>query len=213
MAISVTVCNLALGELRAPAIADIDEATTEAAECKRYYPHCLKLLLERYDWSFNTRISTLALLSANPRASEWTYAYSVPAGMASPKRLVPPESWPVGTGAAPPFPVSGQAYIVEDGVLYSHVPGAILEYSVRDLEEASMSALFMDALAYALAARLAVPLRDSSTTKGQLLQQAEVAAQRAIADDINRQPNKDEASADEVGAARAGYGFAYGDCG
>lgn len=203
MAISITVCNLALGELRAPAIADIDEATTEASECKRYYPHCLRLLLERFDWSFTARVSGLAELTVNPRASEWAHAYALPADLATAERLVPPASgWPAPSGTVPPAAVLGQPFIIENGVLYSQVPNAILEYSSRDPAEATMPALFLDALAYALAARLAVPLRDSRETKGQLLQQAEIAAQRAIADDINRQPNRDARTPDAVAAAR-----------
>jgi len=209
MAISITICNLALGELRAPAIVDIDEATTEAAECRRYYAHCLRLLLERFDWSFATRIATLAELAVNPRPSEWAHAYMVPATLATAQRLVPPATgWPVAAGDVPVAPILGRAFIIEDGVLFSQVPGAILEYTTREIGEADMPALFGDALAYALAARLAVPLRDSRETKGQLLQQAEVAAQRAIADDINRQPNRDIRTVDEVAAARRAAGEA-----
>ena len=203
MAISITVCNLALGELRAPAIADIDEATIEAAECRRYYPHCLKLLLERFDWSFAARIASLAELTVNPRASEWAHAYALPADLATAERLVPPANgWPGASARLPAAPILARPFIVEDGMLFSQVPDAILEYSTRDVTEAAMPGLFVDALAYALAARLAVPLRDSRETKGQLLQQAEIAAQRAIADDINRQPNRDMPAPDEVAAAR-----------
>jgi len=207
MAISITVCNLALGELRAPPIADIDEATTEAAECRRYYAHCLKLLLERFDWSFATRIASLAELTVNPRASEWAHAYMPPATMATAQRLVPPAGgWPGATGTMPVAPVLTRPFIIEDGVLFSQVPGAILEYTTREVSEADMPALFSDALAYALAARLAVPLRDSRETKGQLLQQAEVAAQRAMADDVNRQPNRDVRAIDDVAAVRGATG-------
>ena len=205
MAISITVCNLALGELRAPPIADIDEPTTEAAECRRYYAHCLKLLLERFDWSFATRVATLAELSVNPRASEWAHAYALPADMATAQRLVPPlNGWPGGAAILPAVPVLAQPFIIEDGVLFSQMRGAILEYTTRDVAEADMPGLFSDALAYALAARLAVPLRDSRETKGQLLQQAEIAAQRAIADDINRQPHRAAPEPDENSPARAG---------
>lgn len=208
MAISITVCNLALGELRAPAIADIDEATIEAAECRRYYPHCLKLLLERFDWSFAARIAALGEMTVNPRASEWAHAYALPADMATAERLVPPPGgWPNAPAGLPPVPAP--PFIVEDGVLYSQMPNAILEYSARDVPAAAMPGLFIDALAYALAARLAVPLRDSRETKSQLLQQAEIAAQRAIADDINRQSNRDARAPDEVAAAR-GAGWPVG---
>ena len=200
MAVSITICNLALGELRASAIADIAEDSIEAQNCARYYPQCLKLLLERHDWSFATRIASLAELSDNPRASEWLHAYALPADCATPKRLVPPVD---GTLAC--WPVEwGQAFIVEAGLLYTQIPGAILEYSSGDVPEAVMPALFADALAYALAARLAVPIRDSREMKGQLLQQAELAATRAVADDENREPRRDVPFSDEVMVARAG---------
>jgi hypothetical protein len=199
VAVSITICNLALGELRAPAIADIAEDSIEAQNCARYYPQCLKLLLERHDWSFATRIAALAELSDNPRASEWLHAYALPVDCATPKRLVPP------AGDAPAcWPVEwGQAFIVEAGLLYSQLPGAVLEYSAADIPEAVMPALFADALAFALAARLAVPIRDSREMKGQLLQQAELAVTRAIADDANREPQHDVPFTDEVSMARS----------
>src|SRR3982751_1837092 len=123
MAINITICNLALGELRASAIADIAEDSIEAQNCARYYPQCLKLLLERHDWSFATRIAPLAELSVNPRASEWLHAYALPVDCATPKRLVPPSE-----GVVLCWPVEwGQAFIVEAGLLYTQITGALLE--------------------------------------------------------------------------------------
>ncbi|WP_034159133.1 hypothetical protein [Sphingomonas sp. ERG5] len=194
MAISISICNLALGELRAPPIADIDEHSVEARECARYYPQCLTSLLERHEWSFATKIATLAALIVNPRHGEWVYAYGLPADLATAKRLVPPEGAAVVGGRQP--------FIVEAGILFAQVPGAVLEYSTNNIAEAVMPAMFIDALAFALAARLAVPVRDSREAKGQLLQQAEIAAQRAIADDRNRQPQHDLAFVDEVTVVR-----------
>ena len=196
MAISISVCNLALGELRAPPIADIGEESTEAAECGRYYPQCLKLLLERYEWSFATKVATLAALATNERDNEWGYAYATPDDLATPKRIVPDTGGSLHTL---------HGYIVEGGILYTDVSDAVLEYSSDDVSEAVMPSLFIDALAYSLASRLAVPIRDSRELKGELLKQAEIAAQRAIADDMNRQPQRQEAHWDEVSDARGGW--------
>lgn len=209
MTVSITICNLALGELRAPAITDISEASVEAGHCATFYPQCLKLLLERHEWSFATRIAPLAILATNPRASEWAYAYAMPSDCATPKRLVPPVDgtttaaryWPYPD---PPTPDFWSNFIVEAGIFYSQIPDAIMEYSAIDIDEAVMPAMFIDAMTYALAARLAVPLRDSRETKGELLKQAEVAAQRAVADDMARQPQRDAAFTDEVTRARGG---------
>lgn len=205
MAISINICNLALGELRAGSITDINEDSVEAANCGRFYPQCLKLLLERYEWSFATALAALALLTDNPRSSEWLFAYALPANMANAKRLVPPDLVPLITSAMPSHAIVGHPYIIEAGVLYSQVPGAVLEYSINDLDESVMPAMFIDALTYALAARLAVPTRDQRQIKGELLQQAEVAVQRAIADDANRQSQRQEEGFDEVALVRGGY--------
>jgi hypothetical protein len=194
MTISITICNLALGELRAPPIVDIDEHSIEARECARYYPQCLTVLLERHEWSFATKVAALAALTLNPRSGEWAYAYGLPADLATAKRLVPPVG-AMALGGSQPF-------IVEAGILFAQVAGAALEYSTNIIADAAMPAMFVDALAFALAARLAVPVRDSREARGQLLQQAEVAAQRAIADDRNRQPQHDMPFTDEVTAAR-----------
>jgi hypothetical protein len=211
MAVSINVCNLALGRLRAKRIADIDEATLEASECKIAYPHCLGLLLELHDWSFASRIAPLAAYSTNARSSEWSYAYGLPSDVASPKRLAPSFGLPFTPGYFYPWPYSWPrpstwttSYVVEDGVLYTQVADAILEYSANTLDEARMTWAFKDALAYSLASEMAVPIRDDRTLKGDLFKQAELAGQRAMADDANRQPQTDAAYGDEVAFARGG---------
>lgn len=191
MTISITTCNLALGELRAAPIVDIAEDSLEARECARYYPQCLRILLERHDWAFANRRVALAELAINDRATEWSHAYVLPVDCATPLRLVATD------GAA-------ADYIVENRTLYTRLDNAVLEYAANDVTDSEMTGLFIDALAYALAARLAVPIRDSREMKGQLLQQAEVAFQRAVAEDRNRQPERDAVSDDTVALVRLG---------
>ena len=210
MAVSIPICNMALGELRAQPIADIVEQSLEARECARYYPQCLAVLLERHDWSFATKIASLALLYTNPRIDEWLYAYGLPADFADVKRVLPSL-----TASNYPFCVPRNAtvpYIIEAGVLYTSVENARLEYSPSAIPDARMTAMFIEALTIALAAKLAVPIRDSRETKGELLKQAEVMAQRAIADDRNRQPQREEQS-DEVADARHGSRDCWGGSG
>jgi hypothetical protein len=213
MAVSTTICNLALGEIRAPTIADIDEDSPEAANCKLFYPQCLKLLLERYEWSFATKVAALAKLTTNPRPAEWLNAYALPADCATPKRLAPSGLVAYGMPLDSRYRVWpaewGQAFIVEAGVFYTNIEAAVLEYSASDIPEAEMPAMFIDAMTYYLAARLAVPLRDSRQIKGEMLQQVEVAVQRAIADDANRQPQRDVAFTDEVTISRGADWFPY----
>jgi hypothetical protein len=191
MTISLSTCNLALGELRTAPIVDIAEDTLEARECARYYPQCLRTLLERHDWAFANRRASLAELADNDRAAEWAHAYILPAGCATPLRLVTADG---GTSD----------FIVENRTLYTQLGNAVLEYAASDVTDGDMPGLFIDALAYSLAARLAVPIRDSREMKGQLLQQAEIAFQRAVAEDRNRQPQRDAFSEDTVALVRLG---------
>jgi hypothetical protein len=207
MAVSITICNLALGELRAQPLADIADETIEARECARYYPQCLRVLLERHDWSFADRRATLALLTTNDRPNEWGYAYALPADCAMPVQIVTDIAasrayyWPYDWS---PTAQWQNSFIVENRTLYSQIPDAILEYSTATIDDPAMSGLFVDALVYTLASRLATPLRDDRTIKGQLLQQAEIAFQRAVAADMNRQPQHDRDAFDEVSQARTG---------
>ena len=206
MAISIRVCNLALGELRAPAVADPAEISTEMAECKRYYEHCLNLLLERFEWSFATNIATLALLSDNPRPAEWAYAYALPADIATPKRIIPSNAVPHRHALDfQQWASLAQPFIVEAGVLYANLEDVALEYSLAEIPESVMPAVFVDALRFLLASHLAIPLRDSRELKGDLLKQAELATERAIADDRNRQPQRDVVAIDDVALARSGW--------
>ncbi len=191
MTISLSTCNLALGELRTAPIVDIAEDTLEARECARYYPQCLRTLLERHDWAFANRRASLAELADDDRAAEWAHAYVLPAGCATPLRLVTADG---GTSD----------FIVENRTLYTQLGNAVLEYAASDVTDGEMPGLFIDALAYSLAARLAVPIRDSREMKGQLLQQAEIAFQRAVAEDRNRQPQRDAFSEDTVALVRLG---------
>lgn len=203
MAISITICNLALGDIRADEINDIGDTGVSAQMCVRYYPACLDVLLERHTWSFVTRLATLALLATNDRSSEWLYAYTLPGNMQRAMRLVPATlvSSAVQYWYAPDaMPRLWNQFEIQDNKLYTNVASAVLEYAANDIEPSVMPALFRHALRKALASELAVPLRDSREMKGDLLKEAELAAQRAVADDMNRQPNVEYY--DEVGAVR-----------
>lgn len=207
MAVSISICNLALGDIRAPAISDINEDTIEAAMCSRYYEHCLNMLLDDYTWQFTKRIASLALLTTNERSEEWAYCYALPADCAQALRLIP-------TGVYSPFyrewdgmlqlPIQTllSSFIVEDGKLYCQVADAKLEYASNAAEEADFPPLFREALRKLLAANLAVPIRDSRELEGDLLKMAEQARQAAIANDMNRAPRTE--MTDDVAWARRG---------
>jgi hypothetical protein len=206
MAVSITICNLALGDLRANPIAEVSEETVEARECRRYYQHCLDVLLDDYAWTFCKRVASLAQLADNERSSEYAYAYQLPSDCGQALRLLPSGTtasdysawgWPY---AQIPQASWWQAFIVENGVLYSNVQDAVLEYGSNAADEADFPPLFREALRKLLASNLAVPLRDDQNLKRQLMQEAEIARQSALAGDMNRAPMREQV--DEVAWAR-----------
>lgn len=206
MAISLTICNLALGDLRAPPIADAGEASLEAQLCNRYYPHALARLLDDYTWSFTKRIAPLAALDTNERAVEWAYAYALPTDCSKAIRILPSTevllAYPFWGSpyTLPAMPPRWLDFVVENGALYTNVQDAVLEYALGSCDESVMPPLFREALRRLLAADLAMPLLNQPNLVGPLSQIAENARQDAIANDMNRQPRHDPV--DEVAWAR-----------
>jgi hypothetical protein len=213
----IDICNQAIAELPAKAIQSVDENSLEARECRRFYPQVIREMLEGpHDWSFQNRRVILAQLAANGRTHEWAYAYSVPSDMGTPIRVLPDFD---SLGLGIPVPLPGDPYmetwatqlgtievpyIVENGAIYTNAATATLEYGVNDIEEVVIGPLVERAIVAELASRLAVPVKKDRKLKGELIQEAEVAWARAMADDLNRQPQSYPDYVSEVMAARSG---------
>lgn len=207
MAVSIQICNLALLDVRAPPIADIGEDSAEAQACAVHYPQCLAVLLDRHSWSFGTKLASLAQLTDNERSSEWSHAYTLPTGLERAIRIMPSDTLGLSTRARYwPFPGGPEqsywnSFEIEAGKLYSNLDSVTLEYSTTDFE-GPMPAMFNEALRKSLAANLAIALPNSRELKGDLMREAEIATTRAIADDMNRQPNRE--ALDDVAWVRQG---------
>lgn len=213
------ICNQALAEIFSASIASMDERSVEAQACSRFYDSSLQEMLEGHPWSFANKRVTLAAI-ANDRPLEWAFAYSLPTDCAKPLRIVPSDQmisppadfayygiWGEWQRRGLPWDYGfGRLYDVEAGKLYGWIDGAILEYVSRDAALSSASALFARALSLDLASKIVSPLKKSRDLKGDLIKQAEVAKQRAIAEDRNRQPQQDAPYESDALLARRGYG-------
>jgi hypothetical protein len=205
---SISVCNIALSEVRASTIVSIDEDSAEAKACAVHYDDCLQLLMETHDWGFARVRANLASLAVNDRPGNWLYAYAIPEDMANATALVWPQQTPLSgvyypwpyLYPRPPFVFSD--YVIAGETIYSNVSGAVIEYVSRNIEEARMPSMFKRALALELASRLAITLLNDRALKGDLIQQAEAAKRRAMAEDLNSYPHRDRAVVDEVALVR-----------
>lgn len=149
----VDICNVALARLGDNAtVASIEppEGSAQAEHCARFYPLARDSLLEMHPWRFATRRAKLARLDAE--CGEWAYAYAVPAQTIRILSVQPP-----GCSYQP------QQYVTEataDGhpVILTNQPNATVRYIGAVSNSDLFPPLFVDALAWLLAAYLAGPV-------------------------------------------------------
>lgn len=205
----LTIFNMALGELPAARVDLVEENSLAGETCREHYPEALKLLLEDHDYDFAVRRSALALVT-NDRPREWRFAYQLPGDCAKPLHILLYSAGEAGevvsfTGAlraaetAVPFRVA-------DGKLYCNVANAVLEYASNAASEATFSALFTRAVALELATRAVMPLLKDARRQRELIQMAEVARERAKAEDMNRDRESPLDFMPEFQLARLGHG-------
>ena len=220
MARSITqICNEAISDLPAHPITDIaDPDAKEARECSRHLQGVVSDLIAMHDFEFVERRIALAEVT-NDRDGEWSYAYAFPDELVSPIRLVrnvsassvpgvvvtPILYWPNVDLALPLVD-----YRLADGVLYTNLEEAILEYSTDALEPSKWPPLFAQAVIRTLASRIYRPiLGEKADTKEWLVKQqaAQRAVNEAIADDLNRHPRQRRSFTSEGATARQAHSY------
>jgi len=210
MALSkLAIWNMALAECPESRVDSIDEASEAAQQCRDQYQPALELLLEDHDYGFAIKRATLALLT-NDRENEWDFTYALPADMARPRHLLP---FAAATMGAAVYSWIGEYRALESLVplriagskLYANVEQAVLEYVSDSPSEALFTAKFARALALELASRIVMPLRKSEKRQESLIRMAEVARERAKADDMNRNRTSVRDFIPQTQLARDGY--------
>jgi hypothetical protein len=196
---STFVANMALDELPWANIASINETTPAGNACRRWYAQAFAELLERADWSFTRVRASLTLRDTNDREGDWLFAYALPSDFAIPIRLLPPPSGSVTdvvellTGQSLAYPSltyndPGLMYDLMGATIYANTENAVLEYVGDVASFNNASALFVKALALDLACKVCVPLTKDRKLKLSLMQEAQVAQDRAISQNANARP-------------------------
>ncbi len=210
----VLIWNEALALLPAEPVTNIAEQSLEARECKRFYKPVVAEMLEAHHWGLATRRGSLAQI-ANDRSSEWGYAYAKPADMAFPVRALPAtgggfyQGWYLRDGAY--WSMSGRRIFQQVGdVIYSSIEAATLEYTSYAITEADFTALFKRIVTLELAARICHPITKNATRARELMGQAELERQRAVAQDLNRDQSTYGDGVTESELVRFGGGLPMG---
>jgi hypothetical protein len=196
----IELCNRALDEIPAAQIITITEKSVQADVCRRHYPAVVGELLEKGNWSDARAQAPLAALADNDRAPIWAVAYAAPSDMVMPVRLLPayspssdPDSFLLpGQRLASPMSATddpGLDFDIAGNTIYANTSGAVLEYvRLGPIGGGSMSHLFARAVVMELAARISMPIRKDTGIKRQLMAEAKLALDEALASNANRRP-------------------------
>lgn len=152
----VSICNLALSNIAKDNINDLSEPTAEARACNQFYEHVRDTLLQAYPWKFATKTQSLAEC-ANDKPSVWRYAYQRPIDCLKIRWVRPQYSELVMQPRSCQEEISYQ-HEVEGKTIYCHLSPAMLRYTYRLTDPTKFSPLFIEALSWHLAVRLAMPL-------------------------------------------------------
>lgn len=152
----VAICNLALSNLGKANIQSIEDTEPEARACRQFYDLSRDLLLQVYPWRFAQKIAAMGELT-NDRPGEWGRCYTRPTDCLKILDVLP-QSSTVPLLDIPPAGPMGFPYEVSGSRIYCALPAARLSYIARITDPTRYTPLFIDALGWHLAVRLAMPL-------------------------------------------------------
>ncbi|OHV24944.1 hypothetical protein EOS93_25190 [Rhizobium sp. RMa-01] len=159
MASVVSICNLALSNVGKQNISDLTEASAEARACNQFYVISRDRLLQSFHWSAAGKSASLAEVT-NDKPGAWKYAYTRPTDCLQIR-------WIRRQYVADPaddcvrFDLRSEfqsPYEIEGDKLYCNLSPCLLRYTFRLTDPTKFSPLFIDALSWHLAARIAMPL-------------------------------------------------------
>ncbi len=154
MTSEVDICNLALTESFCSEIQSLTAQSREAEVCNRFYAQCRDLLLSGYNWKFNQVRRSLSVSSETP-PNDWAYAYEVPTNCLYAVKIFQSNRNPA---KEIPFTIESKLN-VDEKILYTDEPEAILIYRKKITVTNMFSPMFIEALANLLGAKVAMGLK------------------------------------------------------
>jgi hypothetical protein len=182
MASVVSICNLALSNIGKDNIQALTDAGAEARACSQFYEHTRDILLQGYPWRFAGATVSLAQM-ANDRIGQWSYAYARPSDCMKVRWLRPQYSendpaLSLQDELAIPYEIEGQT-------IYCNLSPAFLRYTSLQADPTKFPPLFIEALGWHLAVRLAMPLTRDPKVRAEAYQMATMATGQAQMMDAN----------------------------
>lgn len=194
MSSEVFICNLALSSIGAATISSLTEASAGAIACNNFYAHTRDTLLQWHPWNFAKKVIALAELDITDDTS-WLYRYERPSDCLKIRHLSDASFLkPVTVDAG--GSLGHWKHEVRGNSIYCDLSPAYLNYTFRNEDPTLYPPLFQEALAFALAVRLAMPLTADPKLRAEALQLSRIARDAAAVADANEEINSAEISAE-----------------
>lgn len=188
----IEICNQALGNLGTKsAIQALNEASTEAKECLRWYDPSRKSTLERFDWGFARRRAALALHTVDA-PDTWGYRYQWPATCIAARYIPDPGDDDVKV----PFRQENAS----DGSrsLLTNLGSATLIYTFDATDPNLFTPTFVDALSFLMAFRMAPKLTASKGKQKEMADAYEAFFKISTGSNANQQTSNPVPDADWI---------------
>jgi hypothetical protein len=210
----VTICNRALSRLPHSPLTNLaTDPGLAARECRLWYKPTVRKLLELYDWGLATKREAMAEAPVNDRP-EWAYCYLAPNDLGFAKSLLPTDQAISGVGYYQGLRSLQNTVALRmqrvGGKIYSHWPGATLEYTSLEITEAEFTEVLVEAIDLTLASKIAMPITKNQQLADGLAEKAREHINQALAADRQQQGQKYGEGLTETERARElGVDFGY----
>lgn len=185
------VCNMALGYVgERQTIQSLSDPTAPALACVTFYEETVKACLAQHWWRFATKRETLAL--STEERDEWGYVYALPSDCLQPQYL-----WNGARNATRDQLIPFTTELNDAGtnqLLMTDLVDAVLVYTKLLTNPAQWGPAFGKAVAWALAAELALVLPVKPEVAIRVGQQAPLWLERAAA--LDEAGKQDDPAAD-----------------
>jgi hypothetical protein len=160
-ATETTICNQALSKLGARRIIDLTEESAEARACRLHYVETRDEVLRHHRWNFSIRRVEL-VQSATVPVYGWAFQYELPVDCI---RVLEVNGWEIG--------MRPDAWEIEGRKLLLNEEQAKIRYIAQVTDCNLFDAIFVEALALKLAAKIALPINGSTKMSEQFLTEYE----------------------------------------
>lgn len=201
MASVVSICNLALSNVGKDNINDLTEKSAEARACNQFYAQTRDTLLQSYPWKAARKTLSLGEIT-NDKPGVWKHAYMQPSDCLQVRGIRPLYADDTSAGALDFTQMDDggrealHPYELEGETLYCNLSPCLLRYTARLTDPTRFSPLFIEALSWHLAVRLAMPLTRDPKIRADALTIARTMQAAAEQADVNQVRQTSDTSTD-----------------